>query len=237
MTVPRAAAISSPDPDLAHRSPLYLLPSLFPTPLLNPSTLHPHPPLQGFAVNPCNSKLHPSFTEAGIEPDSEEELSVQEAYTPESNCWGCGACRACAACLLHACCMLRRPCSPRPHALRFQREGSALSKGWDGQGPGQPQMRPLATHVPLFDTPAPLPLPPLPCPAGPASTDGLFLRSYRIPGGLEATTELHKKYCAFPGVFGVCALPPAFHGLPGVPACLANCLPSRWLLSQQARPH
>ena len=28
--------------------------------------------------------------QAGIEPDSEEELSVQEAYTPESTCWGCG---------------------------------------------------------------------------------------------------------------------------------------------------
>lgn len=48
------------------------------------------PLLQGFAVNPCNSKLHPSVTEAGIEPESEEELSVQEAYTPESTCWGCG---------------------------------------------------------------------------------------------------------------------------------------------------
>lgn len=26
-----------------------------------------------------------------------------------------------------------------------------------------------------------------------------MLRSYRIPGGLEASIELHKKYCAFPG--------------------------------------
>lgn len=79
---------------------------------------------QGFQVNPCNSRLHPSVTEAGIEPDSEEELSVQEAYTPESTCWGCG----------------------------------------------------------------------------PAAADGLMLRSYRIPGGLEASIELHKKYCAFPGI-------------------------------------
>jgi hypothetical protein len=79
---------------------------------------------QGFQVNPCNSKLHPSVTEAGIEPDSEEELSVQEAYTPESTCWGCG----------------------------------------------------------------------------PAAADGLMLRSYRIPGGLEASIELHPKYCAFPGI-------------------------------------
>ncbi|EFN51182.1 hypothetical protein CHLNCDRAFT_59311 [Chlorella variabilis] len=79
---------------------------------------------QGFAVNPCNSKLHPSVTEAGIEPESEEELSVQEAYTPESTCWGCG----------------------------------------------------------------------------PVAKDGLFLRSYRIPGGLEATAQLDPKYCAFPGI-------------------------------------
>lgn len=79
---------------------------------------------QGFDVNPCNSRLHPSVTEAGIEPESGEELSVQEAYTPESSCWGCG----------------------------------------------------------------------------PAATDGLFLRSYRIPGGLEASIELHEKYCAFPGI-------------------------------------
>ncbi|KAL4423625.1 hypothetical protein ABPG77_009212 [Micractinium sp. CCAP 211/92] len=79
---------------------------------------------QGFDVNPCNSRLHPSVTEAGIEPESGEELSVQEAYTPESSCWGCG----------------------------------------------------------------------------PAATDGLFLRSYRIPGGLEATVELDEKYCAFPGI-------------------------------------
>lgn len=49
------------------------------------------PPFQGFAVNPCNSKLHPSVTEAGIAPDSDEEVSVQKAYTPESTCWGCGA--------------------------------------------------------------------------------------------------------------------------------------------------
>lgn len=36
-------------------------------------------------------------------------------------------------------------------------------------------------------------------PAGPAAADGLMLRSYRIPGGLEASIELHPKYCAFPG--------------------------------------
>ena len=38
--------------------------------------VHPNPPF--------------SVQQAGIEPDSEEELSVQEAYTPESTCWGCG---------------------------------------------------------------------------------------------------------------------------------------------------
>lgn len=45
---------------------------------------------QGYNVNPCNSPLHPAVTEAGIEPESEEELPVQEAYTPESACFGCG---------------------------------------------------------------------------------------------------------------------------------------------------
>lgn len=50
------------------------------------------PLLQGYDINPCHSKLHPAFTEAGIEPEEEEELPVQEAYTPESTCFGCGAC-------------------------------------------------------------------------------------------------------------------------------------------------
>jgi acyl-coenzyme A thioesterase PaaI-like protein len=45
---------------------------------------------QGYDVNPCNSPFHPAV-EAGIEPDHEaEELPVQEAYTPESSCFGCG---------------------------------------------------------------------------------------------------------------------------------------------------
>lgn len=79
---------------------------------------------QGYEINPCNSKLHPSVTEAGIQPDSEEERSVQEAYTPESVCFGCG----------------------------------------------------------------------------PASPEGLHLRSFRIPGGLEASIILDSKYCAFPGI-------------------------------------
>jgi acyl-coenzyme A thioesterase PaaI-like protein len=45
---------------------------------------------RGHNVNPCNSKLHPAFVEAGIEPEESEELPVQSAYTPESVCWGCG---------------------------------------------------------------------------------------------------------------------------------------------------
>ncbi|CAK0745314.1 hypothetical protein CVIRNUC_001611 [Coccomyxa viridis] len=43
---------------------------------------------RGHAVNPCNSKLHPAFA-AGIIFEG-EELSVQAAYTPNSNCFGCG---------------------------------------------------------------------------------------------------------------------------------------------------
>jgi acyl-coenzyme A thioesterase PaaI-like protein len=79
---------------------------------------------QGYDINPCNSPLHPAVIDAGIEPDSEEELPVQEAYTPESACFGCG----------------------------------------------------------------------------PAAVDGLHLRSFRCPGGLEASVVLDKKYCAFPGI-------------------------------------
>jgi len=63
-------------------------------------------------------------TEAGIEPEEEEEICVQEAYTPESVCFGCG----------------------------------------------------------------------------PAAPDGLLLRSFRVPGGLEASVTLDPKYCAFPGI-------------------------------------
>lgn len=41
--------------------------------------------------NPCNSPLHPAVN-AGLQPDaSKEELCVQEAYTPNSQCFGCGA--------------------------------------------------------------------------------------------------------------------------------------------------
>ena len=35
----------------------------------------------GYEVNPCRSPLHPSVTEAGIEPDGEDELSVQVGAT------------------------------------------------------------------------------------------------------------------------------------------------------------
>ncbi|MEW5307262.1 MAG: hypothetical protein WDW38_002494 [Sanguina aurantia] len=46
---------------------------------------------QGKKINPCNSALHPAVKDAGLQvsPDV-EEISVQEAYTPESKCWGCG---------------------------------------------------------------------------------------------------------------------------------------------------
>jgi hypothetical protein len=44
---------------------------------------------QGHKLNPCNSPLHPAVN-AGIQPDGNEEISVQEAYTPQSGCFGCG---------------------------------------------------------------------------------------------------------------------------------------------------
>eukprot|EP00887_Chlorella_sp_A99_P000487 scaffold17.g487.t1 len=84
-------------------------------------------------------------TLAGIEPDSEEELSVQDAYTPESSCWGCG----------------------------------------------------------------------------PSAADGLFLKSFRIPGGLEATISLDSKYCAFPGESPARCLPGIMNG--GVISALLDC--------------
>lgn len=36
------------------------------------------------------NRLHPAYMIAGLEPDEGGELCVQEAYTPESTCWGCG---------------------------------------------------------------------------------------------------------------------------------------------------
>lgn len=45
---------------------------------------------QGHKINPCNSPLHPAVAE-GLELDtSATELSVQQAYTPNSLCFGCG---------------------------------------------------------------------------------------------------------------------------------------------------
>jgi hypothetical protein len=45
--------------------------------------------LHGAQINPCNSLLHPAV-QAGIQPEGAEELSVQSAYTPKSQCFGCG---------------------------------------------------------------------------------------------------------------------------------------------------
>lgn len=44
---------------------------------------------QGHKINPCNSLLHPAV-EAGIQPEGAEEVPVQTAYTPKSQCFGCG---------------------------------------------------------------------------------------------------------------------------------------------------
>lgn len=43
---------------------------------------------QGHEINPCNSKHHPAV-KAGIQPAA-DQIPVQEAYTPNSICWGCG---------------------------------------------------------------------------------------------------------------------------------------------------
>lgn len=44
---------------------------------------------QGVKLNPCNSPLHPA-AQSGLDPESQEVLCVQEAYTPKSSCFGCG---------------------------------------------------------------------------------------------------------------------------------------------------
>ncbi|KAK9818473.1 hypothetical protein WJX74_007402 [Apatococcus lobatus] len=44
---------------------------------------------QGAHINPCNSRLHPA-ARAGLVPVGEDEQSVQEAYTPDGQCFGCG---------------------------------------------------------------------------------------------------------------------------------------------------
>ena len=43
---------------------------------------------QGHEINPCNSTLHPAV-KAGLQPAA-DQTPVQEAYTPNSICWGCG---------------------------------------------------------------------------------------------------------------------------------------------------
>ena len=136
-----------------------------------------------------SSPLRAPIVQAGIEPDSEEELSVQEAYTPESTCWGCGEW----VLITHA-----------QHMVGFH------TRGCNGS---------ITCHAARSHAMQPDCCPPIACasmgaaplapehscqwraapPAGPAAADGLMLRSYRIPGGLEASIELHPKYCAFPG--------------------------------------
>ncbi len=74
---------------------------------------------QGHEINPCNSKHHPAV-KAGIQPAA-DQTPVQEAYTPNSICWGCG--KPCTAavpfCLIH--CISARPNSNRlPSACQQQ---------------------------------------------------------------------------------------------------------------------
>ena len=45
---------------------------------------------QGHKINPCNSPLHPAVAEGLGVDTSSKELSVQQAYTPNSMCFGCG---------------------------------------------------------------------------------------------------------------------------------------------------
>lgn len=45
---------------------------------------------KGYDINPCKSKLHPAVRSEGLEPEEGEEMCVQEAYTPDSVCFGCG---------------------------------------------------------------------------------------------------------------------------------------------------
>ncbi|KAK9796337.1 hypothetical protein WJX73_008642 [Symbiochloris irregularis] len=46
---------------------------------------------RGIEVNPCNSKLHPAVVCGAFEvAEGSQEVSVQEAYTPNNACYGCG---------------------------------------------------------------------------------------------------------------------------------------------------
>jgi acyl-coenzyme A thioesterase PaaI-like protein len=45
---------------------------------------------KGYDINPCKSKLHPAVKAEGLEPEDGEEVCVQDAYTPDSTCFGCG---------------------------------------------------------------------------------------------------------------------------------------------------
>lgn len=109
--------------------------------------------------NPCNSVLHPAV-EAGVEPEGEEEIPIQEAYTPKSKCFGCGE----RGSHMHACTHAWATC-PLPSSTLLQRS---------------------TTRYHLL-------------PAGPASPDGLRIKSFRIPNGLQAEIIIPSKYCAFPG--------------------------------------
>lgn len=134
-------------------------------------------------INPCNSPLHPAV-QAGIQPEGAEELSVQSAYTPKSQCFGCGedgraGLRAVVQPhgLLH--CLMRQ--------LQRLQETSAASSGIKCTRLLAKAV--LAHRLLLFVL----------C-AGPSHPDGLHLASKRIENGLEAHISLPPKYCAFPGI-------------------------------------
>lgn len=142
------------------------------------------------------------------------ELSVQEAYTPDSQCFGCGeggqgplglqprkghqqwdggAC-ICATTHCHAISVASR-LSRLPPPLR----ASGL---WHIRHAPSTHSR-IPPHAPR-PIPSPLTpslLSPLTLPPGPAHPSGLHLQSRRTPGGgLRAAVSIPASYCAFPGI-------------------------------------
>lgn len=70
----------------------------------------------GEEINPCQSRDHPAV-QAGLIEASDEQLSLQESYSPWSRCFGCGApLRAISTCSAHVSSTTMRP-AVSGHAL------------------------------------------------------------------------------------------------------------------------
>lgn len=135
-------------------------------------------------MNPCGSWHHPAV-KAGLCP-AETEKSVQEAYTPTSTCFGCGA-------VYNSCSAVQTWGLLRPSFREFYVLVFCPFETLECTCTVTAVCR--AQYSSQYSVFSPIVY------AGPAAGDhGLHLRSFRSNEGLEAIMEFNDKFNCFPNV-------------------------------------